>query len=357
MKPSMASIQMGEGLSILEVVQRGFTNKGDSMISAGSYSSWGDADLSEGTSSCTSAEEDSTRVGQDSTDDMASRRVHFADELGGSLVSDVRITISWWDHMVFGPRVALGDEGKEFTCMACGHSHSPRKWGGEGAELEKQKHSCRCDNCGSAVVISFAEPAVAVASSRAGSSELLQFIVELNRGVEAVLLFPGVVGKKRRPVVLYTEDHGESLCWIETGTSAGASNQKPYKLPCSCLLEVVDKSGVSMAAAASHRNGSRQSVVDTYSNCNRWSAELDGPFMTDGDSGGAASSFASSRWVEGAWEKDGVGRVCVKLKWRPKPTFPVRKATLVEVKTRCSPSVFTRGMLQLRLHNLELDRA
>ncbi|CAN0299033.1 unnamed protein product, partial [Hapterophycus canaliculatus] len=73
---------------------------------------------------------------------------------------------------------------------------------------------------------------------------------ELSRGVEATLLFPsmGGISKKRRPVILYTEDNGESICWIKTGGAAGGGSKEPYRIRCNTLVAIKDKSGAASRA-------------------------------------------------------------------------------------------------------------
>ncbi|CAN0325101.1 unnamed protein product, partial [Laminaria digitata] len=90
-------------------------------------------------------------------------------------------------------------------------------------------------------------------------SELFRFIEELSSGVEATLAFPSLVGKKRRSVILYTEDNGESISWMTTG---GGKSGEPYRLPCMTLLEVKDKAGAARVGAAL-AGGRRQPATPT----------------------------------------------------------------------------------------------
>jgi len=167
------------------------------------------------------------------------RSVRWGDEEGGELVSEVRTTPDFWEELVFG----------------------------EG------------------------EP-----------TELCRFITELTRGVEATLVFPslGGVSKKRRRVVLYTDDNGVSISWLKrSGGGGGGSSKEPYRIRCETLLDVKDK---TVAAAGA---------------------------------GGQACCEMS-------------------LKWLPQPTWSKRSVKMVDIQTE-SPGVFARGMLQLLSFNTDLQ--
>lgn len=311
-------------------------------------------------------------VGGDSARTSHCRCVRFADEDGGDLVSDIRTTVDWWDEMVFGPSAAVGDNASHSGCPKCGYSSLDSEGKNTCAEEAKEGE---CRRCGASV-------------SRPGHGELFFFVEELSMGVEATLLFPGVIGKKRRPVVLYTDDNGKSLCWIETGPSASAV---PYRLQCKCLLEVTDQTGVSRQVggdgeptsirAASHSVAlsnetsfvgdddhwrrppettgfsTRDSSFSTNSEARRRCADRGCNLPMSGKLGSEAAESGRSL-AERVGGREGRGRAAgeirVKIKWRTRPKFPVRKMTLVDV--RCStPADFVRGLLQLRGHNSELD--
>ncbi|CAN0111295.1 unnamed protein product, partial [Ectocarpus sp. 8 AP-2014] len=161
----------------------------------------------------------------------SSRRgnVRWSDECGGELVTRVRTTTDFWEMMVFG------DGG----CCTCPSSSSSSSSASSDSSSETV-----CDGCGE---LRRRPGGDASSSSSSPPGELFRFIAELSRGVEATLVFPGLGGisKKRRPVILYTEDNGESICWIKTG---GNGSGEPYRIRCKTLLEVKDKSGAGSSA-------------------------------------------------------------------------------------------------------------
>ena len=185
-----------------------------------------------------------------------SRSVRWGDEQeGGELVSEVRTTPDFWEEMVFGGAEGGGNGG------------------GDG------------------------EP-----------TELCRFVTELTRGVEATLVFPSMGGmsKKRRRVVLYTDDNGVSISWLKRGGSGGGGggggggSKAPYRIRCETLLEVRDKTLPPTAGSG--------------------------------------------------------GEPCceIGLKWLPQPTWSKRSVKVVDIQTE-SPGVFARGMLQLLTFNTDLQ--
>ena len=314
------------------------------------------------------------------------RSVRFADECGGELVSDVRTTANWWEEMVLGVD----------RCEACGQKQNQQTKptpSEEGEEEEEEEHAAS----GGSVVPEAPRTAAQVQAQtptchkcgvlrQEGSpSELFRFIEELSRGVEATLAFPSLVGKKRRSVILYTEDNGESLCWMTTGGKPG----QPYQLPCKTLLEVKVKlggwGGGRAGAAGEQRLPASQAAVGAVSRegsglRRAWRDvgkgtrdPLGKPGRRNGFGGGASFSSSSSmsstssssdeEEEEGGVEAGGAGEeggsggdfeVRIKLTWRLKPTWSSQKVTIESV--RCSsPAVFSRGMAQLRSHNMDLQ--
>ncbi|CAM9465512.1 unnamed protein product [Choristocarpus tenellus] len=134
--------------------------------------------------------------------------------------------------------------------------------------------------------------------SNSFSDGLLEFVKELGRGVEATIQFPGFFRNRTQQVILYSEDKGASICWVEHGV-----DRRPYRLPCSCILEVQDEMG----------------------------------------------------WVMGEeWtEEEKKGGVKVSLVWRTIPCFPKSRMT-IEVQNPGNACAFTRGMLLLRRYNIGL---
>ncbi|CAN0378685.1 unnamed protein product [Ectocarpus fasciculatus] len=182
--------------------------------------------------------------------------------------------------------------------------------------------------------------------------ELFRFIAELSRGVEATLLFPGLGGisKKRRPVILYTEDNGESICWIKTG---GNGSGEPYRIRCKTLLEVRDKSGAGSSAAQSSAEaagaagcGGRLPEVGGRA---AFGSEFGGREEEDVWRGGGTSSG-----YDAAAAGSTAAGVRINLKWLPQPTWSKRSVKLVDVQTAC-PAMFTRGMQQLLSFNSDLQ--
>lgn len=308
------------------------------------------------------------------TSSHTDRGVRFADECGGDLVTDVRTATDWWEEMVFGVD----------KCDGCGQAEDDwakgeKQTAGEDREGYRaaagQKLSeTSCGNCG------------ARCRQQEPRSELFQFVEELSRGIEATLILPSLIGKKRRSVVLYTEDNGESLCWMETGS---ARPGEPYNLPCSNLLEVKDQSGRALAAARAAgqkhirpnnvyaaipiqllmERGSglraRRGGEDTFPG----EPQPRSAVAPAGPSGAAASRPIPSRGPVGEvgngvsssaagqlWGENGSNLVRIKLRWRVQTSstaFSVRKLTMIDV--RCSnPDVFVKGMVQLRDFNTEI---
>ncbi|CAM9106034.1 unnamed protein product [Discosporangium mesarthrocarpum] len=105
--------------------------------------------------------------------------------------------------------------------------------------------------------------------------------------------------RRKRSVVLYTEDNGASLCWMESGTG----QEMPYRLPCSCLLEVKDK----------NRSGR-----DNTENPSRV-----------------------------------LRKAKVQIVWRKDPRFAKRKVTVMVCDI--DPDMFTKGMLELIKQNVTLQ--
>ncbi|CAM9606242.1 unnamed protein product, partial [Ectocarpus sp. 12 AP-2014] len=165
---------------------------------------------------------------------------------------------------------------------------------------------------------------------------------QLSRGVEATLVFPGLGGisKKRRPVILYTEDNGESICWIKTGANGSG---EPHRIRCKTLLEVNDKSGA----------GSRADSPAEVAGCGGELHEVEGAFGSEcdeqeedaGGGGGTSSGYGTAAAAAG---------VRINLKWLPQPTWSKRTVKLVDVQTAC-PGIFTRGMQQLLSFNSDLQ--
>lgn len=322
------------------------------------------------------------------------RGVRFADECGGDLITDVRTATDWWEEMVFGVDKCDGcgqaedDGGKmgnETTVgqrKGHGAAAAPPPPGGEGG-----LSNTSCNNCGT------------LRRKKKPCTELFQFVEELSRGIEATLILPSLIGKKKRSVLLYTEDNGESLCWMETGNSRP---REPYNLPCANLLEVKDQSGpalaaaraagykhirpnnarysmplgierrgsgllgarggggdITLAAAGEARTGAPAttgvvSAGPSGAACSR-SLSSEEPWVGEGFSGVGSSSNSSSVAVQLTGENGG-NLVRVKLRWRVQTTstsFSVRKVTMVDV--RCAnPDVFVKGMVQLREFNTEI---
>lgn len=277
--------------------------------------------------------------------DDSQRSVRFADEEGRDLVSHVHTVVDWWEAMVFGGITRRPEaEGMEETptCVHCGYVQTP----GTG-----QQGSCAaCGNGGGSV-----------RNSHVG--ELYLFVEELTGGVEAVLVFPGLLGtKKRRHVILYTDDNGKSLCWMETVHQQSRQKpQVPYRLACKCLLEVKDKTGV---ASISSDLSSSNLTVDSNNCFNHIDSDARGAWGCDADGsyGGSETELGQEgvRVCDGSGGADdggsGFREIQVRLKWRIKPTFPVRKVTIGQVKT-WNPAAFVRGLLRLSEHNFELSRS
>ncbi|CAM9196964.1 unnamed protein product [Ascophyllum nodosum] len=297
------------------------------------------------------------------------RGVRFADECGSELVAKAVETTDWWDDMVFGVD----------RCPSCGHlgtSAAVVDTGNRNRGEESTEELSVCEHCG--------------ASYRTlPPGELLQFIEELSEGVEATLLEPTFIGKKRTRVLLYTEDKGQSICWFETGSKQA---REPYCLPCKTLEGVKDCSELARRKRKGRIAGSRlrghgrlsadDAVSGAVSNYRATpfhvpqfeatsSSEVDADYYQDIETSDSATTTASTPAEEacsgeatarvsqggytlGGGGSSGGGRdIRIKLRWRVKPTEPLKKVTIVDV--RCSnPVVFTRGMLQLLEHNTDL---
>ncbi|CBN75576.1 expressed unknown protein [Ectocarpus siliculosus] len=165
---------------------------------------------------------------------------------------------------------------------------------------------------------------------------------QLSRGVEATLVFPGFGGisKKRRPVILYTEDNGESICWIKTGANGSG---EPYRIRCKTLLEVRDKSGAGSSAESpatvAGSGGELHEVEGAFGS--EWGEQKEDA----GGVGGTSSGYGTAAAAAG---------VRINLKWLPQPTWSRRTVKLVDVQTAC-PGMFTRGMQQLLSFNTDLQ--
>ncbi|CAM9791411.1 unnamed protein product [Choristocarpus tenellus] len=199
------------------------------------------------------------------------RVVKFADELGEPLVKDVFIIEDWWEEMVFG------EQGLPFRSRGLER---------DGTNEEGEDVEGRCLECQSL-------------GGCARSNYLLEFLGELTCGIEATLKIPGLLGKRKQSIVLYTDDNGATICWIERG----GKQRAPYKLPCCCLLKVTDR-----RTESKKRRGGR---VDLK-------------------------------------EEAKVG-----LTWRVQPTFSKRSAT-IKVQSCKDVNAFTRGMLQLSMQNVNI---
>lgn len=201
------------------------------------------ASLSSSWTTCrsgSSSSSDSSGSGcEDGGDPRRKSNVRWRDEEGGELVSEVRRTPNFWEEMVFGSE----DDD---------------------------------------------------AAAAAPPSDLCRFISELTRGVEATVVFSGLT-KKRRRVVLFTDDNGVSISWLVSG-----SPKQPYRIRCETLLEVTPK------------------------------------FAKKASCGGADCCCD------------------IGLRWLPQPTWAKRSAKLVDIATE-SPAVFASGMRQLLSFNTTLQ--
>lgn len=284
-------------------------------------------------SSCSTIDASDVMVAQDDPDQAknSGRRVRFSDEQGGPLVTGVRTMTSWWDELVFGAD----------TCSDCGHCPQGRDAPSGidiGGITQTQMKEARCEGCGG---IPKNDP----------PGELFYFIEELTQGVEVTLGLPGLVGKRRQRVLLYTVDNGESLCWREAFSGCGAA----YRLPCSGLLEVTEKSGATVMA---------EDELDVTTS-ERESNETGDMTQADDQEGMPSASLITSSASHAGSPRignlpcDGSGSVTgergirIRLRWRASPTFPVRKVTITDV--HCSDQLrFARGLLRLRCHNVNL---
>lgn len=259
--------------------------------------------------------------------------VRWSDECGLDLVTQVQTTPDFWDELVFGH--------ERCTCTVSDNNGS-----GSTTTTTTIKTGCECEGCDG--------------DGERQPGELFQFIEELSRGVEATLLFPSMIGgitKKRRPVILYTEDNGESICWINTGAAATAAGSKePYRIRCKTLVAVKDKSGFGRCAGGGSIADLEESGTST-----------DGPTSIGwwtSRGGNRDPSRGHSRLSDSTDEGDGCGAaggesgkpgVRIKLKWLPQPTWSKRTVKIADVKTRC-PGIFTRGMVQLLSFNTDIQR-
>lgn len=275
----------------------------------------------DGESGCTSLPSTSSQK------EKVARGVRFADECGGHLVTGVCTTTDWWNELVFGV----------YKCPECGHT--PAEDGGSmTVEVENgtQQEELGCKQCGAFI-------------QRDAPGELFHFIQELSRGVEATLEIPGFMWKRRRPVVLYTEDNGESICWIDIGTITGAA----YRLPCSALLEVTDKTSVEQRTE--HAIEASQSIQNASG---RRDKVQHGRMAVTPQSRSKFSLQCRALSFKGRKKKQSPrvneGNFHMRLRWRLRPTFPVRKVTITDV--RCSNTqLFVQGMLRLLDHNVDLS--
>lgn len=280
--------------------------------------------------SCSTLDASDVRVERDQPDQAknSGRRVRFSDEQGGSLVT-VRTMTSWWDELVFGA-------GK---CSDCGHCPQ-EKDAASGFDIgdSEQMEEARCEGCGR---IPKSGP----------PGELFYFIEELTHGVEVTLGLPGLVGKRRRRVLLYTVDNGESLCWREVFSGGGEA----YRLPCSGLLEVTEKTGATVMAEdeLDVTTSERESTETGYA---AQAYDQEGmPSASLITSSGSHSRFPSMEKLpcDGSGSVTGERGIRIRLRWRASPTFPVRKVTITDV--HCSDQLrFARGLLRLRCHNVNL---
>lgn len=351
----------------------------------------------------------------------STRVVRFADECGGELES-IRTATNWWQEMVFGP-----DE--EFICC-CAQSTAETASGGNNNNNDhnrgvgptgSESNSNSGGNSNSGDFHSSAPLECVGMCTRSTArrsvprrSELYRFIEELSRGVEASLVLPGVIAKKKRSVLLYTEDDGESICWMETGSGRPP---EPYRIPSKTLLKVKDKSGVAVAGAkggleraptstVGGNGGERSPMVER----NRFDKKRRSIFASlkkggarntsskeasslataveeaaaataaaitaaggggrGGEQAGLAPTSSSvehpaalmvpgdslEETVDDACDRSGRDEVDVRihLAWRLKPTWSLRKATIADVQCDC-PDVFRRGMQELRKHNPDLQ--
>ena len=304
------------------------------------------------------------------------RGVRFADECGSELVTGVCQTTNWWNDMISGV----------YRCPGCGSeatSAVSRNW------VEESAGYSRCDGCGALYRV-------------LPPGELPRFIEELSNGVEATLLEPALIGKKSRRVLLYTEDDGESICWLETGGKRGS---EPYCVPCKTLMEVKDctrlaTKGMPRVGSVDSRSQSHQPSVSTKSStakggeCEECSFSLAAALSQKSQDVEAAESSGKNRAAfnyqgvknlgpasasmsgafsleEGALsrgnEKPEGGCICdddascgegrgvrIKLRYRLTPTSSsLKKVTIVNVRSSC-PAAFARGMVQLQEHNTDL---
>ncbi|CAM9268236.1 unnamed protein product [Pylaiella littoralis] len=319
------------------------------------------------------------------------RCVRWSDECGGELVTQQVRTTDFWERMVFGsgcccnsnitscsPRpsgVCRSDNSSKSTSSSSSSSSSS-----ESPSLEFWS----CERCGE-----LQQRWLGSAGGGGGGSfcptppsELFLFIEELSRGVEATLVFPGVVTSRRRKVILYTEDNGESICWLKTGRSSNSSsrgvgsssfNSQPYRICCKTLLAVTDKSGAAGRRSSSRSNSeswrddgnmASPSTTRVSTAAGRLAAcggslscgePVDTEGGGDGGGGGGGGAGAAVAVAGGAEGAGAAGVVAVKLKWLPQPTWSKRSVKIVDVKTAICPGVFTRGLLQLLSFNTDLQ--
>lgn len=238
--------------------------KADRAGSTNSLSSWAGTVLvtpdecRSGSSSSSSSSCSSRGNSNDRNDGLRRRKasVRWRDEEGGDLVSEVRRTPDFWEELVFGPQEGGGGGG------------------GSACATEQQQQP----------------------------SELCMFISELTRGVEATVVFSGLT-KKRRRVVLFTDDNGVSLSWLVKNSG---SPKQPYRIRCETLLEVKPK-------------------------------------------------FLAARPGAGGGAREEEERCCdIGLKWLPQPTWSKRSAKLVDIATE-SHAMFASGMVQLLSFNTNIQ--
>ncbi|CAB1116042.1 unnamed protein product [Ectocarpus sp. CCAP 1310/34] len=340
---SSTMIDMSDVASALERVKKGRADSANSLLSWASQGTSGPTPpyvsphRRPSTSSSSSSSSSSSASGSGATSPCSSagcgnsftsglcassRRgtVRWSDECGGELVTQVRTTTDFWEMMV------LGDGG----CCTCPSSSSNSASSGSSTETV-------CDGCGELR----RRPGGDACCSSSPPGELFRFIAELSRGVEATLVFPGLGGisKKRRPVILYTEDNGESICWIKTGANGSG---EPYRIRSKTLLEVKDKSGAgSRAESVARCGGGAHGVEGAFrSECGEQEEDARGGGGTSSGYGTAAAAAATG--------------VRINLKWLPQPTWSKRTVKLVDVQTAC-PGIFTRGMQQLLSFNSDLQ--
>lgn len=251
--------------------------------------------------------------------------VRWSDECGGELVTQVGTTTDFWEMMVFG----------DGSC-ACTSSSSCSASNSSSASSSSSSEAI-CDGCGE-----LRRRPVGGGSSSSPPGELFRFVAELSRGVEATLIFPGLGGisKKRRPVILYTEDNGESICWIKTG---GSGSSDPYRIRCKTLLEVKDKSGAGSSG--------ERSAAAAAAGCG---GELPVEGTVDSEFGGQEEGVGRGSENGGCGAAGACAGVRINLKWLPQPTWSKRSVKLVDVQTAC-PGMFTRGMQQLLSFNSDLQ--